>query len=252
MVLAGYFDDSGTDATSKVITVAGWVAPVDRWVASCEDWRGALRDNGLTHFRMSEFENLKGKFSTWQKDARYFDLIKRLRGIIERTAMFGVGAAVMREDYDAITRDDKAEIGNPFIVCARGCLELASIEIERRGYKGPWQAVFESGSKGAGDLLRHCSAEHWRERYQMTPPTTENKKETCRLQAADILAYETWKQVPRTLGTELRRPRKLALALAYRTPLFGDLFLLRHLKDLADVIRRPELPVRPARPPRSP
>lgn len=66
----------------------------------------------------------------------------------------------------------------------------------------------------------------------------ENKRGIGALQAADFAAYETTKQLVRTIGAEERAMRKSMESFVSNTPYVGEYFESRTLGELAERVRR--------------
>ncbi len=101
--------------------------------------------------------------------------------------------------------------------------------------------MFESGGKGAGQILKvftenernRSNKEHWR----LLSLRFENKHEFVPLQAADILAYEIYRQLPKQIGTDARPPRLYSLNTLLEIPSDWGRLDARQLREWAEIIR---------------
>jgi hypothetical protein len=86
---AAYFDASATSKRTDpaVLTVAGAIAPVKKWIRFEHDWKGVLKDEGVTEFHATDFAASQGEYAGWkgQKERRA-SFLKRLGTLIQRDA----------------------------------------------------------------------------------------------------------------------------------------------------------------------
>src|SRR5688572_17388146 len=83
VMLAAYFDESGTHKGSNWVAVAGYVADASAWVRYDEKWKSELTAYQLPFFHMKEFaRNQKGyRWGTSKRRNRF----AKLQGITRRT-----------------------------------------------------------------------------------------------------------------------------------------------------------------------
>src|SRR5258708_7357699 len=72
LILAGYFDESGTHDASEAIAVAGYLSTPERWAMFEQEWKKALADfDGLPFFHMADFANSAPPYySTWTPEQK--------------------------------------------------------------------------------------------------------------------------------------------------------------------------------------
>src|ERR1700722_12970222 len=100
MVLLGYFDESGTHAGSRAVSVAGYLSTADRWLDFEKEWKQALNEYGLCpgYFHMTDFVARKGIYADWTDDERR-DRLANLIDITNRHTLASVGFALPLRDY---------------------------------------------------------------------------------------------------------------------------------------------------------
>ena len=214
-VLIAYLDDSGTQDDGPVFAVGGWVASASQWFILELEWRKILASEGVTRFRASELENGKGEFADWKKDRR-IDFQCRLADALGKWSQAGVGRGVPVAEFRDILRPGDMFVQGvpgvreflPLIFCLRLCLEWIGWDWPQRPKDEKVSVVFESGTKGlgaAGDyydwLMEHSSLGDVFDGFVRRPKWLPG------LQAADMLAYETYKAI----GNGETRPRRRIL-----------------------------------------
>jgi uncharacterized protein DUF3800 len=220
-----YFDESGTHASAAVVAVAGFISTVERWRNLEREWSTVLRMYKLEYFHMTDFENRQGPYRDWD-NAQRETVIKRLLGIIKRYALSGFSAAVVRGDYERLRDEYPGRLVTPYGVCAAWCLRDVADWLDSSNRDEYASYVFERGFRGAGHMVEAFgrASDEVRRAYRFGALSFADKRAVIPLQAADILAYEACKQVPRRMGADGRPTRKSAVSLGSRVPLRGKYF----------------------------
>ena len=98
-------DESGTDAQSDIVVLAGLIGPAAAWIPLDQAWLTALTDVGMPFYHATEVEGQrpKGVFRRLgKKKAR--GLTDRLTAIVDgQDEIFGFGAFVDASDWFAAT-----------------------------------------------------------------------------------------------------------------------------------------------------
>jgi hypothetical protein len=233
-ILEAYFDDSGSEELG-VVAVGGFVATQHAWSTLFQpSWKRFLSNNGLSYFRMAEYESRHGPYGGWSNDRRV-SVMQEAQALINRTARLGVGVAMDVDSYHRYSPKFKNIIGwpvKPFHLCAH----FAVTEVEKWRSKDSAEQVayiFEGGSEGEGGFLRtmRTLAAAFPDGFQQDQPVSVGGKDDhVQLHAADILAYETYKAARRRLGIDQRPDRRSLLELLgadgveYRDLLIDDRF----------------------------
>ncbi len=211
MMLHLYFDKSGPNDAIPAVTVAGVISTPEKWVEFSKKWEEALHDFGeLPYFHMSEYESGFGQYKDWNERGVKKERLSRLLDIIEEHVMATVGASVSLADCVASFGDPPVEVA--YGVTALHCSNM----IPQYGYlhEHPGEQVtyiFEEGDLGYGKLRNGYDQiydEPWRREFnRLSDRLKVEGKNSPPLQAADILAYEGWKQWAREHGGD-RRPTR--------------------------------------------
>lgn len=207
---AGYFDESGTHASSKVIVVAGFVSDVPGWDRFSVEWAGLMKEFGLEYFHMNKFANGAPPYKTWSEELRQ-ERINRLLETIGKYEMSSVGYAIVKSQYESVLSPLAHEVyKTPYVLAAMACFHtLATTAI---GVDTWMDYTLEDGAYGKGALLDMYDSKDDSGRLNMnnlriSDLAFRDKRYNPPLQAADILAYELYKHLPKSLGWEQQHIR---------------------------------------------
>lgn len=219
VILTAYFDDSGTHAGSDAVAVAGYVSTPEKWAEFESEWRRALQDFGLSFFHMTDFANGAKAYAHWQRTTKQMRLA-RLVEIINAHVIGSVGTVIPTALFNRLfSAKAKAHCGGSYgLAATANFVEVARI-VRALNERGPWDAwiayVFESGTLGAGQVLKsfqyNKNDPKQEEELRLLSLRFEDKRQLAPLQAADILAYELYRQLPKQLGADPRPPRQFNL-----------------------------------------
>ena len=193
-----YCDDSGTDKHSRVASVAGYLGKVSQWEKFQKEWRKALREFGVRQMHRAELESFKGEFKQWNGTLRT-KFLQRVQPIIREHMTVPIGSAVIKDDFhNVIPRHIQEQFGGVYGWCAHDCLVAVSHWYGNRGYRNRIQWVFEAGTIGHGQvdaMFRELNGnQKTRDKFYIKGWSFQDKS-VVPLQAADVLAYEVFKQV---------------------------------------------------------
>jgi hypothetical protein len=213
------FDDSGTHEGSRAVVVAGYVSTAKGWEGFTTEWAAALHEWRLEHFHMTDFA-AKAPPYDWEEPERRRRL-DRLIGIINTYAFGSVGILIPKEPFDRIFSERAKQIcGGAYGLATTACwMDLAQIMREER-IDGWVDYVLEAGSKGVGEITRVFTANlkdpESKAHLRLLSLRFKDKRGFLPLQAADMLAYELYKDFPRQPmgGLERKRWRYPIAALA--------------------------------------
>lgn len=216
-MFTGYFDESGTHASSPVICVAGCISTAEQWSLFQSEWNEILVEAGVEVFHMSEFESRRGPYKDWDNEKRRYVQGRLLKIIQERVAV-GIATCVVKSDYNKVmTPARRYTHDGPYAFCATMCFAYAAAWAEGQGYAQSIPYVFEDGVLERKEVreqftnaYKHARA---RQYFRLISLTWGDKKMYVPLQAADILAYEIYKQTLRSIEVEKRPPRTSMLIL---------------------------------------
>ncbi|MBI4608672.1 MAG: DUF3800 domain-containing protein [Candidatus Rokubacteria bacterium] len=239
-ILTAYFDESGTHAGAKAVSVAGYVSTVKAWESFEREWRESLAIYNIDHFHMTDFVAGQGQFTNWPKQKKR----SRLRKLIDaanRHALAAIGIVIPANLYQRLSEQDRAVCDSPYRIAAMQCCAEIRRWLETFDSNAEVAYVFEAGAKGAGKVAEFFRAamdeKAAKEHLRILSFKFEDKKRSAPLQAADILAWELYRNVPSIRGMDSRAPRikdynrlRRAKFSTFRYP------TLDHLKTMVGVI----------------
>jgi hypothetical protein len=210
LTLHAYFNESGTHDASENVVVAGFFARANDWVEFSARWQKALTDFGLPFFHMTDFANGVRPYDKWDEPMRQRRL-ERLVSIINTCAATSFGMVIRRKDFeDFIPEKARKVCGDAYGLAVMACWMETGETIREMGVDAWVSYVFEGGARGSGTvskLFNHNVTDPvQKERMRLLSLRFEPKKEFLPLQAADILAYELYKDAARKPGEDRRWP----------------------------------------------
>lgn len=256
MNIYGYFDESGTHKGSKALSVAGFLGKADEWGAFEFEWENALRDFELDFFHMASFESRQRGYDWPDdvRKERINRLIRIIHshvlgsfGVVlplaDYDAIFpedeeppgpnrewlapGIVAPGAPRPGDAPPHseghrrgDIRRKSGGPYGLASIMLFSAVAEQVKKLPGDPFIAYIFEAGAEGHGqiDKLWHdnYADEAQRIELRLLSLAFEDKRRVLALQAADMLAYELHKHLPRHLGLEDRPTRYTLKALAQR------------------------------------
>jgi hypothetical protein len=98
MTFQAYFDDSGTDAHSPLVVVAGFVASTNDWLSLSGEWNRLLDRHRLPYMHMAEAEAGAKHFKSAPLGARR-SLIHEFADIVATYVRCGICAEIPKAEY---------------------------------------------------------------------------------------------------------------------------------------------------------
>lgn len=245
-----YCDDSGTHSQSPVAVAACLISSVDRWAAFQKAWCEANAAENFGVFHMAEFEGNYDRFDTpeWRDSGKKQRTLDRLIKAIQDNVEVGVGAAVVKADYDKVVPPDIREryaLGdNHYTFAVKICIGHLQRWRREKAHTEPMTFVFDRMSKGKGEIINIFDATakvgHGLELrdFGMTKDcwSFADKAGIVQLQGADICAWETLRYLTNTFlrPRERQQPMRKSLAVLYKNPLYLHLHNEGTLKELIE------------------
>lgn len=188
-MFTAYLDDSGHEDSPKstCIVAAGFLASVEQWLLFEDEWKTALRRNGLPScFHTMDFVAGRGDYSHLKgKNREKQQILANLIGTIAIRVRRSVSQLVMLDDYAHVNNIYMVQetIGYPFTLAARTCAKSFSFWKDRYAPDAEIKIVIEDGLKHKGDMVDVFDKD------RLGIPSFAAKGSFGALQAVDILAW---------------------------------------------------------------
>lgn len=146
----------------------------------------------------ADLESFHGEYEGWN-GARRTKFLQRVQPIIREHMTVPIGSAVIKKDfYEIIPEQIQKQFGGVYGWCAHDCLVAVSHWYADKGFRNPIEWVFEAGTTGHGQVhamfTELSENPQTRDQYYIKGWAFQDKS-IKPLQAADVLAYEVFKQV---------------------------------------------------------
>lgn len=210
-----YIDDSGSHKDSRVFVLGGCIGPASDWSLWYPQWKGLLTNPGNGHraieyFHAVEAAHSGGEFRGWNKEESNLFPI-RLIPTIEKRRIVKFGVAIVMKDFrEIITGKLLEEFKSPYYLCMLSCVALLrgllkrqdAPRKERIGYIFEEQNEFEAHAKALYSEIK--SVKRNERYYKMGPIAFDTKRNAPMLQAADLVAFETYSYMQERMGIRKR------------------------------------------------
>lgn len=120
-----FIDDSGSHVGAQRYVLAGYIAPIARWLRFTRDWDLAMKAWGLRSFHMTDAEARRGPYRAWS-DADRESRVGLLSSYVAKHATRAVAAEMSVKDFEtfvrARTKDVRAIdriVGEPYNLMAQ-------------------------------------------------------------------------------------------------------------------------------------
>jgi hypothetical protein len=214
--------------TEDAYSVAGYISTVEQWEELVREWREFARDEGFTvlHKKLLE-HNVAGSEFEWpnltftEKQAKKKRINQRACGIILRRVIAGFSCSVVKSHWENFDKSPWTEALGECFYAAGGInvMRLVAVWVDDFNRRGiPIRFVFESGADGRDELEKILRKNLKTAKATPNAPDNifefsgysfEDKKDPnfVPLQTADLLAYETYRQMGNRMLGEIKKDR---------------------------------------------
>lgn len=207
------------DHVPATFVVAGFLADQDTWECITGPWQAENERQGVTRYHAVDLNGLRNEFSEskgWsrQKGVAYS---KHLLGLIRDRGMdmHAIACGMLVRDYqDVISPEGRERFGPPHIACFKTVVSMIAQEIASLRFKfrpgDRFAVIFDQNRYGAG-LVKAFLGMKWHPSYPfggtLASCSSGTWEEYVELQAADFVAYESFKALHRIhkTGTVMAR-----------------------------------------------
>lgn len=211
-----YCDDSGTGPDQRTAVAAGFLGSTTQWERFNQQWQSLLAEYGIKQMHRADLESYVGEFRGWN-GSRRTAFVRKAHAIIKKHTYIAVGTGVIKADFEEIMPQWAKELfGGAYGWCVNECLVHVGKWCEklRNPYKDRINWVFEAGTVGSGqvvEMLRNLSQDPtWGQRLHIGQWSFDDK-DSLPLQAADVIAYEVFKQIENQIVDQGKRNVRLSM-----------------------------------------
>ncbi len=229
--LSVYIDDSGTHSDSAIVVAAGYVAELARWESFSQSWQKLLAEAGVPVgpfgvrvFHMKDFAHShtdpQSPFYSWREQQKA-DFMARatalMRGIAAEGAGAGITIGIIVRDYlNTLARLPRP--AKPFTFALIRAMVCVEDWVKRCGKNEPVTYFFDRVPQHAGEgtsVMQEVEEDiELSTRLRFSRWSWSSKDRDSPLQAADILAYESYKEGEAILAGGEKDQRRSLTALA--------------------------------------
>lgn len=205
LMLSAYMDETGhaADERQKYVGIAGLMAPAANWERFERKWKEALALPyiGLPYFHMKDFANRKKFYVGWSEEKRR-KVLGKLLTVIETAHPLPVGSIVPLKYWRALAPEYKTVFMDPYFLCFQGNMSACTsfLDVGRAPQEERVALVFSEQVE-----FRHKALKFYERAKDMAiftrrmarPPSFGDMRELVQLQAADVVAYEMYKEFER-------------------------------------------------------
>jgi hypothetical protein len=198
-MLVGYFDESGTHDGSPIVCMAGYVASAEQWTHFTRNWNERFnRDcsaHGIQAFHMTDYQAKQKGFENLTND-QWSSLLPSLIMMINVRIEKAFGVAFLISDYEEVIGPYRTLFARgPWGFCAMLCVVIVKEWAKRRGLSERIDYVFDQGARYSGQVIAalNGTTEDFHDEFLMGAVALGDRRLNPPLQAADILAYESYK-----------------------------------------------------------
>jgi len=244
-----YLDESY--GTVDAYSVAGYVATVEQWAEFEREWTELLLQEQVQYLHKADLESCEGEFKKWKTLSKEEQATNKLRvnekacRIIKRRVNAGFGSSVVKSDWQRVDKGQWGRwLGESFYAAGVfNCMRHVGNWADKYERFEPIEYVFEKGAEGAHEvakMLTFCEQNESRKAfYRLRGWSFAGKRDqvikgvsypgVIQLQAADFLAYETYRDMEHRIIGDKSRPRRGALLNLLQDP--GTPHYLRYMKE---------------------
>jgi Protein of unknown function (DUF3800) len=193
LVLEAYFDDSGKQADSNFVCIAGFLADVSYWSQFVIDWEHSLLKHGINCIHMKDLMTRHGEFSDLTQD-KINNIIDVFWEIIKKNKLIAFGIVVDSIYWNTLPKDFQWEHGNAQEFCFQRMLRRVRDRIALVGNKNYVHITFDRDmdlSKQRLTRFDNIVKKDNVARDLFVSICFANSKVYYQLQAADMLSWET-------------------------------------------------------------
>jgi Protein of unknown function (DUF3800) len=208
-----YFDESYSySPEARVYTVGGYLSTDVQWKKFRKEWRETLEAQGLDYFHMVDFQACKRPYDVWTKEKRAHFLAS-LHHVIHKRTLMSFATTADIEGFENLTPEQRNVLVSPHVFAAKNCMKQVGFWAAENIINYPVIAyIFEEGQPHERQMARLVETltdeDKWF--FRMASLIFAKKKSLNPLQAADVVAYESMKEIARSINPLNKRGSRLS------------------------------------------
>jgi Protein of unknown function (DUF3800) len=212
-----YFDESGIHGESKILVMACYLAPAKEWERFVPRWQAVLDKYDISVFHANHCNGNKGIFRRFrdnQTERNQF-VVELLATISDRPRIIPFAAGVEFKSYDELFKPALSpNPEHPYYIAMKTLLSMVGIylqDMRRLPSTEKAACIFERQSEFSSRAISAfnfgLSDKDWSVSGRFDSITFGSPEECIPLQAADALAYDTYRELSRLQYHPERRVR---------------------------------------------
>jgi hypothetical protein len=195
-----YIDESGIHTDSEMFALAGYLSPVKEWIRFVPKWKATLERHGVSIFHASECNGNRGEFKKFEghREERNLFVRELLNTISGRNRILALNVGVAVKEFPDHVLRMRPGRGHPYYVGMKSLLAQIALVMDRR-FPGreKVKCVFDRQDQFRGkaiDLFHQVLEEDWIGRDKFEGIEFDSMSNAIPLQAADALAFESYRE----------------------------------------------------------
>jgi len=237
-VLAFRFDESYNHRT---MMVGGWLARDNQWkrlekrIQKSIAHENRSLEGKITRYHAAEMNGNYGEYQGWETESRRkLRMTRKLFNAVSNGQMYGISCGVDVESYNRVYPDSK--LSHPYVLCMKTIMVFLADACE--ALLNPEDKVLiihDHGNWDAEALQGYnmmIDDQTWEHRHRFVSIAPMNGKNDVCLQAADMIAFESFKKADSLIFSNGTTRKALEALLKQNGAMFGRYFDLESLEAL--------------------
>jgi hypothetical protein len=215
VAFSAYFDESKSRERG-ILAVAGYLAPTEQWDQEFTPAWNLVLENAphrISEFKAADCNSGKGEFAAWTKRERISFRGLLVSALVNRAPAIGIGAAAAIDYASADTRRDKIKLERAaYLWCVTFMVKHVLSVVKDQLGEDRVHILWDDEKHMKPKIIkmfgaaRRQFAVEWENKVRDVDFAPSD--EVLPLQAADLLAFETFKAMANRLAGFPRKPRK--------------------------------------------
>lgn len=206
LVLWGYFDEAGHfRGKGDYLCMAGYFSDEKGWDPFTEQWVSLLKKHKISAVHMKDMVALQGEYGRlgWTHEHRDKVVLPEFIKAITDNLAVGLGVAVDLKYFKSMSPEARKRIGDPYYLCFMRLIKLTIDTMRNNGVEFPFAVIFDDNEEYSIKcyrLLTRLRKENAEVKRLIGSISFGDDSFYSPLQAADLLAYESLKELKQKAG----------------------------------------------------